>query len=454
MSHVRQTLFAALAVLMVSGAAAAVTIHVPAEQPTIQQGIDAAAGGDTVLVASDIYVGALNRDLDFGGTNILVISESGPGYTVIDCEDSGRAFFFHSGEDTTAVVRGFTITNAAADTGAGAYCRDGSSPRFEDCTFVDCSAQLVGGGLCCYASSPVVRNCEFVENSADEETRLSRYGGGVCCLSGSSPLIADTQLTGNYAYSGGGGLYSYYSSPQLFRCGFLSNQTAGYGCGAGAAFAFSHGATLVECVFEGNGVWTSVGGGMHVSSTTMTVTDCDFIDNISGASGGIHMTGATTSAITGCTFVGNMSGWSSGGGLLCYSGSTPMVTGCTFVGNSMHQVWCNLASPTLEYCIFAYSPSGLGVNCESGTETPSINHCFVFGNAGGDTLCGGNYHDIEYVDPRFCGVESGDVTLCADSPCLPGATWTSLVGAEGEGCAACGSAVEQLTWGAIKAMYR
>jgi hypothetical protein len=454
MSHVRQALFAALAVLMVPGAAAAVTIYVPSGQPTIQQGIDAAAGGDTILVASDTYTGPLNRDLDFGGTNVVLLSESGPGYTVIDCEDAGRGFFFHSGEDTTAVVRGFTITNAAADTGAGAYCVGGSSPRFESCTFSACTAQLGGGGLCCKGSSPVVRDCEFAGNSAYEATRASAYGGGMSCLTGSSPLIADTQFTGNYAQHGGGGLRSYYSSPQLFRCGFLSNQTADYGTGAGAVFHFSDGAAVVECVFRENGVSTNVGGGMYVGSSDMTITDCDFIDNISGAAGGMHMTGSATTTVTGCTFVGNAGFWHAAGGLSCYSGAAPTLTNCTFTDNGLHHVWCNLASPTLEYCIFAYSTSGLAVYCENGTETPSINHCFVFANAGGDTLCGGNFEDIEYVDPRFCGVESGDVTLCADSPCLPGATWTSLVGAEGEGCAACGSPVEQLTWGAIKAMYR
>ena len=43
------------------------TIHVPADFPTIQAAIDAAADGDEVVIAPDTYTGWQNRDLDFNG---------------------------------------------------------------------------------------------------------------------------------------------------------------------------------------------------------------------------------------------------------------------------------------------------------------------------------------------------------------------------------------------------
>jgi hypothetical protein len=94
------------------------------------------------------------------------------------------------------------------------------------------------------------------------------------------------------------------------------------------------------------------------------------------------------------------------------------------------------------------------VYCETGTEAPYVHHCFIYDNAWADTLCGDNFHDIVYGNPLFCDFMEGDVSLCADSPCLPGVTWPSLVGSEGEGCPPCGDPVEPRSWGEIKALYR
>ena len=61
-------------------------INVPADYPNIQQGIDASSNGDTVLVADGIYSGNGNRDITFGGKQIVLKSANGPENTIVDCQ--------------------------------------------------------------------------------------------------------------------------------------------------------------------------------------------------------------------------------------------------------------------------------------------------------------------------------------------------------------------------------
>ena len=127
------------------------TIHVPADEPTIQAGINAAVAGDTVLVADGTYTGDGNRDIDFGGKGVVLKSENGPEVTIIDCQGTEanphRGFYFHSGEDSTAVVDGFTIRNGfGVDDGGGISCL-ASSPTISANNISGNSAFYGGGGL-------------------------------------------------------------------------------------------------------------------------------------------------------------------------------------------------------------------------------------------------------------------------------------------------------------------
>jgi len=83
----------------------------PYEYGTIQDAIDAAIEGDTVLVANGTYTGEGNTDLDFLGKGITVRSENSPVFTTVDCGGSGRAFFFRRAETLRSIVQGFTFKN-------------------------------------------------------------------------------------------------------------------------------------------------------------------------------------------------------------------------------------------------------------------------------------------------------------------------------------------------------
>jgi pectin methylesterase-like acyl-CoA thioesterase len=104
-------------------------LHVPSQYPTIQAAIDAAVYRDTVIIAPGTYTGAGNKNLDFGGKAITVRSTDPEdanvvAATVINCQDSGRGFNFHSGEDANSVVSGLTITGGmivSSYLGGGAF---------------------------------------------------------------------------------------------------------------------------------------------------------------------------------------------------------------------------------------------------------------------------------------------------------------------------------------------
>ena len=211
-------LISTFAVLLVTASVHATTYTVDPDgpYPTIQSGLDVAVSGDTVAVVLGTYTGPGNRDLNFGGNDVILLSLAGAGATIIDAEDAGGGFSFFSGESAAAVVDGFTITNASV----------GSPLRFVA------------------NSSPTIRNCVIRGNY------VSSNPGGAAFIQDSSPTFIDCLIVENSNTLHAGGVFVNVGKPSFTGCTFVGNTTLG----RGGAFWLDACDTVSihECTISGN----------------------------------------------------------------------------------------------------------------------------------------------------------------------------------------------------------
>lgn len=212
--------------------------HVPAQYPNIQLAIEAAQPGETVLVAPGTYTGTGNIDLDFGGKDITVRSIAGAEATIIDCQASSqnphRGVLFENNETRAAVLRGFTIRNAATLEGAiadqfngGAVrIRNGASPTIMECVFEQNTAGCWGGGVYVgFGGNPLIIGCVFDGNSADD-------GGGFFTWQGSTTEIRSSVFHGNIASNAGGAIAEFGGGiMHLINCTLVNNVAAPWSIG-------------------------------------------------------------------------------------------------------------------------------------------------------------------------------------------------------------------------------
>jgi len=215
--------------------------RVPSEYPTIRAAIDASYSADSILVADGIYTGTGNKDLEFFGLELVVISENGPKVTIIDCEGVGRGFHINHGETNQTVIHGFTIRNGNVVAGGGIRIQDASA------TVVNCilenNTALHGGAV--YLNSPpedpVFIECQFLGNDAlgDSKDMYDGRGGAIYAQHGSF-LARFTDCLFAYNAADYGGALDCHD-----EVGFVFT-----GCTMAANFATNSGAALYHATLH------------------------------------------------------------------------------------------------------------------------------------------------------------------------------------------------------------
>jgi len=240
---------------------------------TIQDAIDAASHGDSILLGPGTFTGTGNKNLDTGGKAIVIASVSGAESTVIDCESDGRAFYFHSGEGNGTVIEGITVVDGNAGTldgyGGAVYC-DGASPTLVECVFRGCYADS-GAALALFQSNARIIRNRFIDNNC--------FWG---CSGPDPPWIQDDL----------GAIYCVDSDVTIVDNYFRKNMT-GIPSQDGAVLWASHSTlSIVGNEFDANGQ-AQGGGPVYADSCQVQILGNYFHDNRGEASGGVVLERST-----------------------------------------------------------------------------------------------------------------------------------------------------------------
>ncbi len=224
-----------LAILLGTGSCfAQTTIHVPSDVATIQEAIDQARNGDTILVSPGTY----NENLDFKGKSITVTSgaksytDTAATTTIINGTNDGPVVAFQSGEPAAAILNGFTIQNAHGSSG---------SP-------------VLGGGIAISNASPTVTNNLLTRN----------YACGMMVINNASPLVQGNDINGNL----------YTANLEETDCEFSNTSSASFAStGAGVFIANAGNVQFIDNTVENNATNPAGDAGGGLSSAGVLASD-------------------------------------------------------------------------------------------------------------------------------------------------------------------------------------
>ncbi|MFC2088420.1 T9SS type A sorting domain-containing protein [Calditrichota bacterium] len=245
----------------------ATIINVPANIDSIQGGINMAINGDTVLVQPGTYY----ENINFNGKNIVVgsltLTTGDTSYisqTIIDANSRGSVVTF-GGEDSSAVLCGFTITNGRS--------------------------RIQGGGILCYNSMPTLAYLDISNNETHGFGPFFpySYGGGIF-LFNSHLTILNSLISNNDAGGYGGGIYCDSSCLVLNNVIIKEDSAKGgdsFGGYGGGIFLSNSNAEFNNVFIKGND-GDDGGGGILCINSNLDLLNVTISDNTGRNGGGIH----------------------------------------------------------------------------------------------------------------------------------------------------------------------
>ena len=229
----------------------AATIHIPQGNRTLQDAVDTAEPGDTIIVAPGTYHFFYDK-LAISKESLTIKSSHGAQQTILLGRGTGPVVIFYKG--SKAVLDGFTITSVAGS-------------RVVD---------LQGGGIyCAPESAPVILNNVITKNEAV-------LGGGIYCDTLSAPIIDNNIISNNTATVTGGGVFSYRSSAIISNNLLMDNKAANSGGAIGCNRDTSR--------INNNIIWKNragFGGGISCDRAASIIANNTIVLNVADYGGGV-----------------------------------------------------------------------------------------------------------------------------------------------------------------------
>ncbi|UCE65293.1 MAG: right-handed parallel beta-helix repeat-containing protein [Candidatus Zixiibacteriota bacterium] len=409
------------AVLIISPIwASATIINIPADCPTIQQGIDASVDGDTVLVQPGTYY----ENINFNGHNIvlgsLFLTTGDTSYieqTAIDGDSAAPAVSFEMGENRLAILKGFTITDGYSLCGGGIICQYNSNPAIIS-NIISGNSAYNGGGIYCFQSEPSI-----LDNIVRNNTAQGTYGlgGGIYCNESNSE-IANNMIIENI----GSGITCESAAPSINNNIISDNQSNGIVCKTGSSPVITN-----NTINNNSALGASAyGGGICCVGSYPTINGNEISGNFAGEDGGgIFCHHNCNPAITFNVIRGNAAG-THGGGIHCGLGSSPLIKNNTIIENSASYggglLFSNTNPVTKNNILRNNQAFMMGSQIYTYYGSTAVTYCDIQGGWSGV----GNID----CDPLFCDPETGDFHLAENSCCAGAGENGEDIGALGVGC--------------------
>jgi len=249
-------------------------IHIPDDYATIQEGLNVAEEGDTVLVTSGTYYENIVWP-EMDGISLIGSDEAD---CIIDGSDTARVIDMWGSTfiSELTVIENFIIQNGNAEgwMGGGGLRIHSNNPTIRNLIIRDNEAQSTGAGILCYNCSATFSNIQLEDNFSNG------YGGGVY-IDAAQPIFTNVNFINNSANTGGGIYCSGWESLATFiSCSFINNSAYD----SGAIYVTGSSQVLIEETSIISNAATSTGnflksGGIMVPNGSATIISTIVWDN-------------------------------------------------------------------------------------------------------------------------------------------------------------------------------